>query len=869
MLDLKNRLRPTYRILFGGRQLLVCTLTLSLVAPPITEATTINSPTPSTKSLSSSLNKTTPIKQNDPVRAYTIAGTLVDQYGQTWDGEATVDFFRRTDNTYATTPLTTTPVTKGNFSQSLPKGTYKLKVALATPNNAKTQEKEGIVLSDATPKAVVTVPLAIEYKQKMTGNLVGPSGEKLAGKVYIEPLAEAQSSMSSGTVARPLDALTSPVRDGQYVIGFRQPGTYRITVETIVTIPPEVPVATNGIRTLLEALDKENNVLALADTQGLADESALRSTNILGKLEKMLPDTKDIAVVLSAIPAISQKIEEYVKAFSRVEGAKPSETIQGTLLEATAQVLITATNRWKKMLSSDASYNRVNESILAYQRWLNQVATLLPKMTNADTLQKLTVQATLVVGEITSLLKDIPNNREILATTKATIETVTAWGNKLAQAPKNKGEVLPLEPAWRQMQRKLTGHVQHAVDQVALIIADTASTKAVQGIYEVVISRELVRESIKQAQQARDTFVELLRTQKIETYKNIVAKAIVSIEAPTESTEIKIKLSPLGTDGLKSLESILLLTPQANVTIDQNTFGSALANDHIALSIKKMERAKLSAKVQNKVPQTINPTDIRYSINGVPQVTLSGTIRLAFPYTPVADENPDALTAFFLSDNGLSYNRIGQYNTQTKHVEFVTNRASLYFVAPASKSFQDLSGYEWAASAIAIATGKGIINGRTNMTFHPAGEVSRATFASLLVRMLMIQTTNVTPLPFKDVNRKMWHAQDVAVAYYEGLMAGTSERLFEPDAPITRQEIATVLTNTVVKYGFTVAPPFTKGTFRDEDQIEEKRRSDLATMLREGIFQGNEFNAIRPQNIATRTEVAIMLNKLLQVITHS
>ena len=63
--------------------------------------------------------------------------------------------------------------------------------------------------------------------------------------------------------------------------------------------------------------------------------------------------------------------------------------------------------------------------------------------------------------------------------------------------------------------------------------------------------------------------------------------------------------------------------------------------------------------------------------------------------------------------------------------------------APKS-SFKDLTGYDWAAKYIDFAAAKGVITGYADGTFRPAGKVTYAEMASMLIRALGYKTDELT-----------------------------------------------------------------------------------------------------------------------------
>ena len=68
--------------------------------------------------------------------------------------------------------------------------------------------------------------------------------------------------------------------------------------------------------------------------------------------------------------------------------------------------------------------------------------------------------------------------------------------------------------------------------------------------------------------------------------------------------------------------------------------------------------------------------------------------------------------------------------------------------------------------------------------------ITRAEFATLMVRMLPDQTGSNTPLT--DISTH-WARENIEKAYSAGIIAGYPDKSFQPDAPITYGEIMTVL----------------------------------------------------------------------------
>jgi len=94
------------------------------------------------------------------------------------------------------------------------------------------------------------------------------------------------------------------------------------------------------------------------------------------------------------------------------------------------------------------------------------------------------------------------------------------------------------------------------------------------------------------------------------------------------------------------------------------------------------------------------------------------------------------------------------------------------------------------------------------LTGYPGGDlkldrtITRAEFATLMIRMMPDQKSESTPLT--DISDH-WAKGNIEKAYTAGLIAGYPDKSFQPDAPITYGEIMTVLVRSL-GYGDEVDP---------------------------------------------------------------
>lgn len=168
----------------------------------------------------------------------------------------------------------------------------------------------------------------------------------------------------------------------------------------------------------------------------------------------------------------------------------------------------------------------------------------------------------------------------------------------------------------------------------------------------------------------------------------------------------------------------------------------------------------------------------------------------------------------------------------------------------AKVSFNDVPADHWASEYINSLTANGIIKGKTATIFDPAGNITRGQFASLLVRSLGL--TAKAGAPFKDVSGDL--AKEVAAAFEAGITTGTTPTTFEPNKPISRAQMATMLIRAYeVENG--------KGTNSKQTQFTDVRA--LSTETKAAIQKAFELELIqgygkefKPANTATRAQAA-------------
>ena len=173
--------------------------------------------------------------------------------------------------------------------------------------------------------------------------------------------------------------------------------------------------------------------------------------------------------------------------------------------------------------------------------------------------------------------------------------------------------------------------------------------------------------------------------------------------------------------------------------------------------------------------------------------------------------------------------------------------------------FRDMPASDiWSHEGLDYCIAAGLISGTSEVTVSPDMLATRAQIVQLLWAAAGSPETAGT-LPFTDVSADAWFYPAVRWAYRTGLVSGTSETTFDPEAPITRQDFALIL------YTQSGSPAMTGSVLRnfpDVEQVSGYAYAALTWAVEQGLINGvgtPEGALLAPHGYASRAQVATIL----------
>ena len=171
-------------------------------------------------------------------------------------------------------------------------------------------------------------------------------------------------------------------------------------------------------------------------------------------------------------------------------------------------------------------------------------------------------------------------------------------------------------------------------------------------------------------------------------------------------------------------------------------------------------------------------------------------------------------------------------------------------------TFPDVKEKDWYFTAVKYVYENGLFQG-TEEGFEPESSMSRAMLVTVLHRFAEPED-KVYGNAFLDVPEGQWYSEGIKWAAENGIVSGVSENTFDPDAGITREQLALILYRYALFCGYeTTDTDLAK--FEDADEISDYALEAVRYAVAKGIIGGKTEKTIAPKDGATRAEVATML----------
>lgn len=263
----------------------------------------------------------------------------------------------------------------------------------------------------------------------------------------------------------------------------------------------------------------------------------------------------------------------------------------------------------------------------------------------------------------------------------------------------------------------------------------------------------------------------------------------------------------------------------------------------------------------DKVVSEVYELDV---LDGVNKLNFKVPIPIVFIYDQNQIVDTKNLAIYYYSEETKSWVYVGGKLGDSNEISFEARHFTKYAIRENNKTFEDIQTH-WAKSAIETLASREITSGISETEFAPDKTLTNAEFVVLLTKVLGLKDYD-GPMNYSHVNPGDWYEPFFRRAHGAGLLINTFGVQMDPNVPIKREEMASLLMDAYFYYSrknpkeqLINAVEFAL----DEDQVSPHFRHDVRLAYQLQLIVGDDNNLFNPKNGATRAEATIVIQKLL------
>ncbi len=181
--------------------------------------------------------------------------------------------------------------------------------------------------------------------------------------------------------------------------------------------------------------------------------------------------------------------------------------------------------------------------------------------------------------------------------------------------------------------------------------------------------------------------------------------------------------------------------------------------------------------------------------------------------------------------------------------------------------FYDMFGH-WGAEYVYELYNIGVVNGTDDHIFSPDAKVTRGMLVTILGRVYGINPNLYIESGFADVDITQWYGPYVGWAHQVGIVDGFDDNTFKPNNYVTREQMALIFMRFAAHTGVTLFESVAE-SFTDEAEISPWALDAVRYAQRTGLINGKDGNRFDPTGTATRAEMCTVTSRFLSTVRNS
>ena len=229
----------------------------------------------------------------------------------------------------------------------------------------------------------------------------------------------------------------------------------------------------------------------------------------------------------------------------------------------------------------------------------------------------------------------------------------------------------------------------------------------------------------------------------------------------------------------------------------------------------------------------------------------------------IAAACPDELATLLYNIVGIMsahYGELGMSWMMSIPADYMTNKQNTS-KPEGELPFVDVPDGVWYYDDLKYAYDNGLMNGTSENTFTPEGNVTRGQVVTVLYRLAGEPSVKGKTCPFTDLKGE-WSKDAIIWAYNCGIAKGFTETSFGENVNVTREQLASFLfryADKLVYFGETDIPADYTASYSDASAVSSYAKDAMLWANGAGIIKGNPNGTLDPTGNATRAQFVCMI----------
>jgi hypothetical protein len=381
--------------------------------------------------------------------------------------------------------------------------------------------------------------------------------------------------------------------------------------------------------------------------------------------------------------------------------------------------------------------------------------------------------------------------------------------------------------------------------------------------------------AIKKEAGGKNTVEVKVDSNKLSSALNETGKAPVVINGKTKAKQDNLKVNiptDVITKASETQRTIIIDSNNVRFSIQPGTFDTESLSGEVELEVLQLSPDSIEdviAKKDGAADELSLVFDFNLMAGGgkITEFNKPVTITVNFDVSKVSDLNK--VGVYWYNEKAGKWEYVGGKANPDGTITFTVEHFSKYAVMEYKKTFDDIKD-SWARSEIELLIAKHIARSESETSFAPDSNITRAAFASMLVKGLDIKGTD-TDKVFVDIPINAWYKDDIYKAYGAGIIDGVSSDYFAPNEHINREQMAAMLMRA---YAYASGNKLEEMVttmhirFTDESSISSWAKRSVILANAAGLIAGNPDGTFNPKGNTTKAQAVVVVKRLMEKVRY-